>query len=81
MNWELDALKMLAKNPTVPGVALKDTIEEIEKLRVTLSLLADAESIYRHDHDVFGDGSLAAGRAWDNMRKCGDRARAILEKK
>lgn len=32
MKWELDALKMLAKNPTVPGVALRDAISEIEKL-------------------------------------------------
>ena len=32
MNWELDALKMLAKNPTVPGIALKDAIGEIERL-------------------------------------------------
>jgi predicted ribosome quality control (RQC) complex YloA/Tae2 family protein len=31
MKWELGALKILARNATVPGVALKDTIEEIEK--------------------------------------------------
>lgn len=34
MKWELDALKMLAKNPTVPGVALRDAIREIERLEV-----------------------------------------------
>lgn len=32
MKWELDALKILARNETVPGVALRDTISEIEKL-------------------------------------------------
>ena len=33
MKWELDALKILAKNPTVPGVALQDAVSEIAKLR------------------------------------------------
>jgi hypothetical protein len=33
MDWELDALKMLAKNQTVPGIALKDAIKEIEHLQ------------------------------------------------
>lgn len=33
MKWELDALKILAKNPTVPGIALQDAISEIERLQ------------------------------------------------
>jgi hypothetical protein len=37
MKWELDALKMLAKNPTVPGIALADAVHEIERLRVVLA--------------------------------------------
>jgi uncharacterized protein (DUF3084 family) len=36
MIWELDALRVLAKNQTVPGIALQDAISEIEKLRVKL---------------------------------------------
>jgi hypothetical protein len=32
MNWELDALKILARNSNVPGIALKDAIGEIERL-------------------------------------------------
>jgi hypothetical protein len=32
MKWELGALKILARNPTVPGIALRDAIEEIELL-------------------------------------------------
>lgn len=34
MKWELGALKILARNETVPGIALRDTIQEIERLRV-----------------------------------------------
>lgn len=37
MKWKLDALKMLAKNPTVPGIALKDAISEIERLSQQLA--------------------------------------------
>lgn len=33
MKWELGALKILARNDTVPGVALRDTIQEIEHLQ------------------------------------------------
>lgn len=33
MKWDLDALKMLARNPTVPGMALADAISEIVKLQ------------------------------------------------
>ena len=32
MNWELDALRMLARNSTVPGIALQDAIGEIDRL-------------------------------------------------
>jgi hypothetical protein len=32
MMWELDALKILARNETVPGIALRDAILEIERL-------------------------------------------------
>ena len=40
--------------------------------------LADAEAEYRRCHDVFGDGHIQAGRAWDAMRRAGDEARATL---
>lgn len=36
MRWELDALKILARNPSVPGEALRDAISEIERLRTKL---------------------------------------------
>jgi hypothetical protein len=36
MQWDLDALKILAKNSMVPGVALQDAIKEIEKLQKTI---------------------------------------------
>jgi len=32
MKWELGALKVLARHETVPGVALRDAIREIERL-------------------------------------------------
>lgn len=37
MKWELEALKILTRNPTVPGIALQDAISEIEKLQKQLS--------------------------------------------
>lgn len=42
MLWELDALKMLAKNSTVPGIALIDAIKEIERLQDANERLTDA---------------------------------------
>jgi hypothetical protein len=41
MKWELDALKLLAKNPTVPGIALQDAIGEIERLQKSLDGLTE----------------------------------------
>jgi len=38
MNWTIGALKILARNPTVPGVALRDAVKEIERLRAALKL-------------------------------------------
>lgn len=34
MKWDLEALKILAKSESVPGIALQDTIAEIERLTV-----------------------------------------------
>lgn len=36
MRWELDALKILSRNVSVPGDALRDAIDEIERLRTKL---------------------------------------------
>ena len=36
MRWDLDALKLIARNETVPGVALRDAIVEIEHLQTRL---------------------------------------------
>lgn len=37
--WELEALKLLAKNETVPGVALRDVISELERTQAKLELI------------------------------------------
>lgn len=37
MKWVFDALKILANNPTVPGVVLRDAINEIEQLQVIIT--------------------------------------------
>ena len=42
MIWELDALKILARNETVPGVALRDAISEIDRLNKKLGEFAEA---------------------------------------
>jgi hypothetical protein len=41
MKWEIGALKILARNPTVPGIALRDAIEEIETLQDRLKRTED----------------------------------------
>lgn len=51
---------------------------ENERLLAALATLAAAEKHYRSEHDLRGDGSREAGRAWDLMRRAGDAARAIL---
>ncbi len=49
-------------------------------LREALDELAQAESRYRYAHDILGAGDLKTGRAWDLMRRAGDKARATLGK-
>lgn len=51
---------------------------ERDRLREALDTLQRSEAAYRRAHDVHGDGALAAGRAWDIMRRAGDKARAAL---
>jgi hypothetical protein len=42
--------------------------------------LADAEKNYRWLHDTQGGGHIDTGRAWDKMRRAGDKATAVLAK-
>jgi hypothetical protein len=42
MKWELGALKILARNETVPGIALRDAIGEIERLQKKADYLTDS---------------------------------------
>lgn len=42
MKWELEALKILARNETVPGVALADACKEIDRLNKNIAYLNDA---------------------------------------
>lgn len=62
-----------------------DTIErlsaELERKTEALDDLQQAEAEYRLMHDRHGDGSQAAGRAWDLMRRAGDKARVTLNTK
>ena len=51
---------------------------ELADLRAALATLAAAEKHYRAMHDLHGDASREAGRAWDLMRRAGDAARTIL---
>lgn len=48
-------------------------------LREALEELQKAEATYRYAHDVFGGGDLKTGRAWDLMRRAGDKARSALQ--
>jgi hypothetical protein len=50
----------------------------LAELEAALEDLQQAEAEYRLMHDTHGDGAQAAGRAWDLMRRAGDKARAAL---
>ena len=38
MIWELGALKILARNETVPGVALMDAVNELERIHAEMEI-------------------------------------------
>lgn len=69
-----------AANPSADGAAevAEPGPEEVKLLRGALADLAFAEADYRQTHDLYGDGSKEAGRAWDLMRRAGDKARAAI---
>ncbi len=48
------------------------------ELLEALGDLENCEAEYRHDHDIYGGGDIRTGRAWDRLRRAGDRARAII---
>lgn len=51
----------------------------VDCLRNALDDLQQAEAEYRLMHDLHGDGAAATGRAWDLMRRAGNKARAVLD--
>lgn len=51
---------------------------ELDRLRSLACDLQMAEAAYRRAHDLHGDGSREAGRAWDLMRRAGDKVRRAL---
>jgi len=53
--------------------------DEVATLLNALRYLADCEARYRLSYEQRGSGDMQTGRAWDAMRKAGDRARAILK--
>jgi hypothetical protein len=59
--------------------ALQSRVLPQAGMREALEDLQQAEAEYRLMHDRHGDGSQAAGRAWDLMRRAGDKARALLD--
>lgn len=60
------------------GEACGRAWRETDKFRNALAALAVAEQHYREMHDLRGDGSREAGRAWDLLRRAGNLARTIL---
>ncbi|QDC37060.1 hypothetical protein [Sphingobium fuliginis] len=76
MEDECYVIQAFAKHRLQSIAALE---EEIKGMREALDDLQQAEAEYRLMHDRHGDGSRAAGRAWDLMRRSGDKARTALE--
>ena len=58
--------------------ALEAQASRIAELEAGLRAIESAEATYRYAHDVLGGGDSKTGRAWDLMRRAGDRARTLL---
>lgn len=56
---------------STPATAQGDVREALGELEVT-------ERNYRLQHDLHGGDDMRTGKAWDQMRRAGDRARALL---
>ena len=52
----------------------------VADLLAACKTLEKAEVHYRLIHDVHGGGSPESGRAWDKLRRYGDKARAAIAK-
>lgn len=53
--------------------------EQLRLLTEAASALEKAEATYRYCHDVLGGGDIKTGRAWDKMRRAGDRVRSLIK--
>jgi hypothetical protein len=83
---EQECFDLFAKYQQLAMAAIQDSarydeqraawMREREELVEVLLELANAESQYRTNHDLNGDGSIESGRAWDRMRRAGNAARA-----
>lgn len=75
-----------ATRPTIAAImdeaatTITTLAAERDALREALERLEVREAAYRHAHDLHGDGSIQAGRAWDQMRRAGNEARTTLER-
>jgi hypothetical protein len=58
--------------------AISTLLKERDALRNHVDDLQQAEFEYRLMHDRYGDGASTTGRAWDLMKRAGDKARAAL---
>jgi len=56
----------------------KALIAERDRMKEALREVEVAEREYRRAHDTLGGDQIATGRAWDRLRRAGDKARAAL---
>ncbi len=77
LEGERDHLKALVRDQSKD---LRDNEAERDRLKVALCDLEKAEADYRIKHDTLGDAHIDAGRAWDKLRKAGNRARAAFSR-
>lgn len=68
--FERDIIARLAQ-PSIPAAELVEAAHELEK----------AEARYRYAHDILGSGDPKTGRAWDLMRRAGDKVREALSRR
>lgn len=72
MKWKLEELKILARNPTVPGIALQDAISYIEDLKSDLKEISIANKHVR-------DTTLEYSAKWIENSLKGEKDERLIE--
>ena len=75
-----DSRVRLMKAKEQAEAKLREAEQQRSLYKLALAELEQAEASYRRAHDLKGDGHIQTGRAWDLMRRAGQKARDALKR-